>query len=165
MQISVGRLPSATFLFAGFCFLLPFMTVSCPGGHYTFSGLQLATGTTVAEAQMFGAPTQRNVDPDFTAFGALALTLAAFAVGLKQTRRARRASAVCGALAVVLLLLLKGRADLQMTSQGHGLFTVTYGIGFWLAVLSLTAAAALAVAITTEERSPSPAALPERALP
>lgn len=39
------------------CFFLPFVTVSCQGQKLmTFSGIQLVTGTTIQEPQMFGPP-------------------------------------------------------------------------------------------------------------
>ena|GEM_PF-3727542 len=38
---------SGFFGFALFCFLLPFVTLSCPGMEATLTGAQLATGTTL----------------------------------------------------------------------------------------------------------------------
>jgi hypothetical protein len=47
------------------CFLFPFVTVSCGGQKMaSFSGAQLATGTSVDEPQMFGPSQKKKVDPE-----------------------------------------------------------------------------------------------------
>lgn len=54
MMVRVRHVSPAAFGFVVLCFLLPFVTLSCPGGSFTFSGVQLATGTTIEEPGLFG---------------------------------------------------------------------------------------------------------------
>ena len=88
MQLRMRHISSASFLFALFCFLLPFVTLSCPGASITFSGAQLVTGTTVEVPQMFGEAQQQKFDSEPLAVLAFlcALSWAAGTVYMKAVR-------------------------------------------------------------------------------
>ena len=123
------------------CFLFPFVTVSC-GDHKvtSFTGVQLATGTTVPEPQMFGPPKKREVAPD--PFAAVAVLAAAVGMCLGFVgARSAIPQAICGGLGALLLLLMKARTENQVLQQGQGLLVVSYEPGFTLALLLLIAAA------------------------
>ena len=50
-----SKVSPALFVITTLCFLFPFVTVSCNGQKVaTFSGVELATGTTVEQPQVFG---------------------------------------------------------------------------------------------------------------
>ena len=68
MMTQKSKVSPAIFAASILCFLLPFVTLSCGGQRITsFSGVQLAIGTSVDQPQIFGPPKKQNVDPDPTA--------------------------------------------------------------------------------------------------
>ncbi len=76
----------AIFLASILCFLLPFITVSCGGQKVgSFSGLQLATGTTVNQPQMFGPAQSEKVESEPMA--TIAILCAVAGLGLSFLRR------------------------------------------------------------------------------
>jgi hypothetical protein len=123
------------------CFLLPFVTVSCNGQKVaTFSGVQLAAGTTLEQPQMFGPAQKRSVDPEPMA--GVAALCAIVGLGLSFLRRGALGSGLCGVAGMVALLLLKSIMDLQIAQSGQGMFQLDYGGGYILALLSLITGAA-----------------------
>lgn len=147
MEVPLRRGPSVGMLFALFCFFLPFMTLSCPGGSFTFSGVQFATGTTIQEPQMFGKTTERKIPAEPLATAAFGLTIVAALIGLASTRTPRLATASIAAVNFVLLLLLKSKLDKEALSQGGGMFQVTWGLGFWLALAGYASTVAVVTLI------------------
>src|SRR6476620_9314495 len=56
-----SKVSPVLFVITTLCFLFPFVTVSCNGQKVvTFSGVELATGTTVEQPQVFGPPQKRH---------------------------------------------------------------------------------------------------------
>jgi hypothetical protein len=130
-----SRVSPIIFVASALCFFLPFVTVSCGGQRVTsFSGLQLATGTTVQQPQMFGTPRQQRVDPDPTTALAAMCTLGAVLFSLAGVRIV---PGVLGGFGAVLLLITKARLDNQVQSKGGGLLQIQYEFGFVMAVLLL----------------------------
>ena len=118
------------------------MTVSCQGHDIaSFTGMQLATGTTVEQPQMFGPPQKQKIDPE--PFAALALLCAVVGVGtgLSSTKSAI-APAASGIIGVVSLLIMKSRVDGEIVKRGEEMFQVSYGTGFFLALLLMIAGVA-----------------------
>src|SRR6266852_3589386 len=104
------------------CFLFPFIAVSCGGQRFaSFSGIQLATGTTVDQPQMFGPSQKKKVAPD--PFAAVAGLCAIVALGLSFVGSARTsiAPAISGATGAISLLLMKSRMDSEIVKQGQGI--------------------------------------------
>ena len=124
----------ATFGFALFCFVLPFVTMSCPGGRFTFSGLQMVTGTTVQEHKMGAEP--------LAAVGLLC-ALAGLVLCLLKRDNLDIAVGVAGASGGVALLLLKAKIEKDALENGSGMVQISFGPGFWLALLALVAGGAL----------------------
>lgn len=120
--------------FALFCFFLPFLTISCPAGRFSFSGVQLATGTTIEEAQMFGEKRERTLPAEPLATGAI------------------------GALNFILLLLLKSKLDQDAVVQGGGMLQVSWGAGYWLALLGYASTAAIVFLMVRGGEKTQPAA-------
>lgn len=137
-----SRVSPVIFAASILCFLFPFMTVSC-GGHQvaSFTGAQLATGTTVEQPQMFGPPQKQKVDPD--PFAALAGLCAVVGMALSFAGTGTAiVQAICGALASLSLLLMKSRMDDQILKQGRGMLQVNYETGFSFALVLLVSGVA-----------------------
>lgn len=150
MVLKARRISPAIFGFALFCFLLPFVTLSCPGGQFTFTGVQLAAGTTVKEPGMFGGVgTEKKIKPEPLALLALLCIAAGVCVGLFFRSSAGNWGGVTlGSLAVVFLLLLKGKINSDAVKQGEGMLQVTFGIGYWLALMASFLAAAFSAVLS-----------------
>jgi hypothetical protein len=130
------------FIASVLCFLFPFVTVSCGGQRVaTFSGAQLATGTTVEQPQMLGPPQKQRVDPE--PFVALAALCALVGLGLSFAGvRVAIGTAISGAVGTVSLLLMKSRMDDQIVNQGHGMLQVNYETAYSLTLILFIAGAA-----------------------
>jgi hypothetical protein len=163
MTLSLKRVSTSVFLFALFCFLLPFVTLSCPGGQFTFSGRQIVTGTTVSEPQMFGPAKERKLDGEPLAFMALLCAFAGFGVGLGKIRQVRFVAAALGAAGIVSLLLLKHKIDSDVLRQTGGMMRVSYDAGYWLSFLAFVTAAISNLFVV--KPSPAPRGVDEQAAP
>lgn len=137
------RLTGLTLLFAGtlLCFFLPFVTVSCQGMKiYSFTGQQLATGTTMSQPQMFGPPRTQKVEPN--AFAAVAFLCSAAGVILCLVgRRMIRPVAVVASVGSASLLAMKVQLDHEIQKQGMGAAENNYHFGFFMALLLMLASA------------------------
>lgn len=142
MQINLKHIPPFGFLLTLFCFLLPFVTLSCPAGQFTFSGLQIAKGTTIDE-QVFGGGEQREVKGEPLALAALLCALIGAGLGFLINRMARFVAVALGGLGAILLLILRSKIESDVLREGGGMFQVSYGVGFWLAFLGFIVAAGL----------------------
>lgn len=164
MVFKARRISPAIFGFALFCFFLPFITLSCPGGQFTFSGTQLALGTTVKAPDMFGqSGEEKKIPPEPLALLALLCLAAGVGAGLLLSAGPSRwGSLLLGVLAAVFLLLLRGKVGSDALKEGQGMFQVSFGIGYWLALLAscLTVAFNAALSKLLPESRGEPAAEP-----
>jgi hypothetical protein len=107
------KLVGLTLVFAGtlLCFFLPFVTVSCQGMKiYSFTGQQLATGTTMSQPQPFGPPKMQKVEPN--AFAAVAFLCSAAGVVLCLAgRKMLRGVAAAACVGSVSLIAMKVQLD------------------------------------------------------
>lgn len=135
------------------CFFLPFATVSCQGMKaFTFTGQQLATGTTVSQPQVLGPPSTQRVsaDPFAAIAGLCALAGVAFIlVGRKMSAPCSFAEGA-GALS---LLIMRSRFNSQIATQSQGLATVNYEWGFLAAVTLLLVGAAWNAYLLVQRKS------------
>jgi len=152
---SKSKVSPAIFAASILCFLLPFITVSCGGQRVaSFSGAQLATGTSVEQPQMFGPPKKQNVDPDPTAAVAGICALLGLGLSFLGAKNAI-APAISGAVGVVSLFLMKVRLDDQIVRQGQGMLQVNYETGYVLAIILLIAGVGWnAFLISQQKRDP-----------
>jgi len=141
-------------------FLLPFITVSCGGQKLaSFSGVQLAAGTTIEQQQMFGPPQKQKVDPEPAAAIAALCAIAGLLLSLPGIKTAI-ASCVSGAFGAISLLVMKSRVDDAIVKKGQGLLQVNYEIGFGLTLLLLIGAAAWNGYLFSQRRTISAAQQP-----
>ena len=129
-----SKVSPVLFVVTVLCFLLPFVTVSCNGQKVDkgqFTGLQLATGTTVEQPQMFGRPQKEKVEAQPLATAALVCALAGLGLSFLGIRLAI-APAGAGGLGAVLLLLLQSQLSNDIARRSQGMFQLEYESGFWL---------------------------------
>ena len=137
-----SKVSPGLFIVTILCFLLPFITVSCNGQKVaTFSGIQLATGTTLEEPQVFGRPQQKHVDPEPVASMALICAVAGLVLSFLGARAAL-APAISGAVGALLLVVLQSKLESDLTRQAQGMFRLEYESGFVLALIFFLVAAA-----------------------
>ena len=141
----VKRFSPAIFGVVLICFFLPFISVSCGAQKVvTLSGVQLVTGTTIEQPDLFGEGQQaETMDGEPLAILAFLSAVAGLGLSFLKGRKVAIAPAVSGAAGSVLLLLLKSRIDNEVLSQGGGMIQVEYEIGFWLTILVFLSAAGL----------------------
>lgn len=132
------------FAFALFCFLLPFATVSCPGGQATLSGYHLVVGTEIQGEKVSG---------DILAVVAFLLTLLGLALSFAKEKEGFTGAGVAGGAAALALLVLQSKMSKDVADGSGGLATVSYEVGYWLAVMALAGGAAFSFYLLS--RTPS----------
>lgn len=155
-----GKVSPFIFVASILCFFLPFLNVSCNGQKAaSFTGVQLATGTSLEQPQMFGPPRRQNVSPDpFTAFAGLC---ALIGLGLSLVgARVAIVPAISGVAGAVSLLLMKSRMDDQVLKQGHGMLQVNYEIGYSLTLLLMVVGAGWNAFLFAQRKRDPAAAIP-----
>ncbi len=135
MQVSISRLRASVFGLTLVLFLLPFVTLSCQGSGFTFSGVQLAVGTTVQEPQLFGPPKDKRIDAEPFALAALVCAVVGIVAGFVAAVPARLLSASAGLGGAVLLIALRLKIEGEVSRQAMELVQVQWGIGYWGALL------------------------------
>jgi hypothetical protein len=137
-----SKISPAIFVLCILSFFFTFVTVSCQGHDIaSFTGIQLATGTTVDQPLMFGASQKQKIDPEPCAV--LALLCAVVGVGASFAgARTAIVPAISGAVGALSLLIMKSRLDGEIVTRGEGMFQVSYGGGFSLALLLMIAGVA-----------------------
>lgn len=155
--MDTSKLSPAAYALALVCFLLPFVELSCQGQRLaSFTGVQVATGTSVKEPQMFGKPKERKIPPDLMVLGALGLSVLGLVLALKGGPSAAKPTGLVGIIATVLLLFFKSRTDNSVLSEGGGMIQVQYGLGFWGATALSAVAGVLGFASRPATAQPRP---------
>lgn len=127
------KVSPALFGFALFCFVLPFVTVSCPGGQATLSGYHLVVGTEIEGEKVNG---------ELLAIVAFLATLVGLAMSFSKKEEGRIGAGVSGGAAAALLLILQPKLSSDVVEQSGGLATASFELGYWLAVLAAAGGAA-----------------------
>ncbi len=142
------KISASMFALILICFFLPFMSLSCQGKDIvTMTGLQMATGVELANpaASLSGslggsvaaaAKTQKIAGsvPLGIAFVTAAAGLAATLL-LKDRFQQSLVPGVASGIGAIILLFVKSGTDSEVIKQGSGMIQVSYGIGFYLALL------------------------------
>ena len=139
--VAKGLSPAA-FVLTLVCFFLPFVTFSCQGQKVArFSGIQMVTGTTIKQPQMFGPPKSQKVDPEPLAVLAFLSVLAGAGLSFIRGKKGALSSGVLAVVGVILMAALKSKLDNQVLQQTSGAIQVNYGAGYYLSLVFLLAAA------------------------
>ncbi len=144
MKSNAKKLSPAIFILVLICFFLPFVTFSCQAQKVLgLSGVQLVTGTSVPQPQMFGPPKseQMNAEP----FAVLAFLCGILGLGLSflRGRTGAIAPAAMGGLGAILLLALKSKIEGDVLNKSGGVIQVNYEVGFYMVLILFLAALAL----------------------
>lgn len=119
------------------CFFLPFTHISCQGEKVaTFTGIQLVTGTTIEQTEMFSERKKtEKIDPEPLAILVLCSAVAGLGFSFLKGKGSTLASAIVGGAGLIFLLLLKAKIDNEVLKEGKGVLRVEYGTGFWMILL------------------------------
>ncbi len=135
------KISPAAFILSLVCFVLPFVAFSCQGQKVaSFSGIQLATGTTIQQPQMFGPPKSEKVGAEPLAALALLCVLAGAGLSFLKGKKGAVSSAALAGLGVILLAALTSKLDGDAIRQSGGAVQVNYEVGFYLVIVFLLSA-------------------------
>jgi len=144
MENGLRRMSPAIFALALICFFLPFVEMSCQGQKIlTLTGIQLATGTTIAQPAAFGQAQTRRVSGEPSAVVALLSAIVGLGLSFLKNGKAPIGPAIAGGLGLVTLLLLKSKMDGDILREGGGMIQVEYAVGFWTTFILYASALAL----------------------
>lgn len=142
---SPKKLSPVFFAFALFCFMLPFATISCPGGRVTVSGYELAVGTEIKGEKMHG---------ELLALIALLFAVVGLAMSFGKAKGALIGGGMAGSAGAILLLILQVKVSNDVASESGGMATVSYDIGYWLTVIALAGGAAYSFYLESQLKRP-----------
>jgi preprotein translocase subunit SecG len=159
VESNIKKASPAVFVLALICFFLPFVTFSCQGQKVlTLSGIQLVTGTSMQQSQMFGPPKSEKINAEPLAVLALLCGVLGLGLSFLRGRTSAIAPAAAGGLAAILLLAMKSKIDGDALQKGGGILQVNYEAGFYLVVILFLAAVALNVFVLLQGKGlPLPA--------
>lgn len=155
MRNITRKLSLPALILAVICFVFPFVSFSCAGQKVaTFSGLQLATGTTVERPEPFGSPLKQKIDPEPLALLALPVILVGIGASIVNGKKGAIGSTALSGLGFILLIALKAKIDNDVLKQTAGAIQVNYQAGFYLATLFLIVAAGTSVFAIFQNKNP-----------
>lgn len=139
------RLRFAPFVLALFCFILPFIQISCRGQKLvSLTGVQLVTGTEIEQKDPFTGQTKSEKIPS-QKWVAFAFTCAVAAAGLcfVSGPAGKLLPALLGVAGFACMIVVKKQFDDEMLKEGSGLLTIEYLPGFIATCVLLLAGAAV----------------------
>lgn len=151
---SVKKFSPALFVLIIFCFVLPFVNLSCGGQTIvSLTGFQLMTGADIDASNMFdglsngnvdmGTEENKKVDAQPFAFLAFAMALVGLVLGFIKVKAIAITNVIISALGFIFLILLKINLDGDAELSGQNIITLDYQIGYWGAVLLFLGGAVL----------------------
>jgi hypothetical protein len=101
----------------------------------SFSGMQLVTGTTIMEPQMFGTTQERKIKGETLAILAFLDAITGLGLSFVKGKAKTTLSAVAGGIGIILLLLLKSKLDNYFLRETGGILQLDYRVGFYLTLI------------------------------
>lgn len=151
MEGIAKKIPPAAFVLALLCFTLPFVTFSCQGQKImSFSGLQLVTGTTIQQPQMFGPPQAQRTGPEPLAILAFLSLIVGLPLSFLRGKKGAAASAVVSGLGFIFLAAMKSKVDADAMRQGGGAVQVSFEAGFYLTLILILGAIGASVFVLAQ---------------
>lgn len=152
----LGRARLATYSFAltCFCFLLPFLTISCGGLSMTLSGVQTITGASTEELGEQAQSAASRVEGSLATGFAACCAVFGLLLTLREPHRTQhKVAATAAALGALSLVLFQASAEIAATTQGMGLIRLKFGVGYWLSLLGLVGAGVALIAALRQGRA------------
>ncbi len=146
MEGVARKLSPAVLVLALICFFLPFASFSCQGHEVaSFTGIQLATGTTIKHPEVFGPPMSQKVDPEPLAVLALLSVLAGAGLCFLKGKKGAVSSGALAVLGIIFMAALRSKLNGEALQQTEGAIQVNYGAGYYLSLVFLLAAVGTSV--------------------
>jgi hypothetical protein len=147
MKTTAKKISPALFGLTLLCFFLPFVKLSCQRQELvSLTGTQLATGKSIEKTRFSrGNNRQEEIPPEPLAIIALLSSVVGLGTSLIKSKKTAIAPASAGTIGFIVLLMLKYKIDDAILKQGQGFILVSYGLGFWLAILLFASATALSI--------------------
>ena len=122
-----------------FCFLLPFVKVSCQNQKIAeVSGIQLITGFKIEQPSMFEEKfeekKEERVNPQPLIIIPFICALIGFCFSFVRKRKISIIPGIGNIIGMISLFIFKSKMDTEAL-KGGGLIQVNYGIGYWLVLL------------------------------
>jgi hypothetical protein len=156
MVDKLKKFSSTPFLLCLFLFFLPFVDVSCQGQKISsLTGIQLAAGATIQQAQPFGRPKAQRIDAEPLATLTLLCVVAGGLIAFLGSKANAIIPALLSGAGASMLLLLKAKLDNDALAHGQGLLQVEYEPAYWLCFLVLLIACGLNAYIFSNREAPS----------
>ena len=120
--------------------------------------MQLVTGSSVQQPQMFGPPKSQKMDPEPVAIFAFLCGVLGLALSFVKGRAGAIAPAAAGGLAAILLLPMRSAIEGDALKQGGGVIQVNYEAGFYIVVILFLATVGLNIFVLMQGKGlPLPA--------
>jgi len=155
MKSNAKKLSPVVFLLALFCFFLPFVTFSCQGQKVlSVSGIQLVTGSSVPQPQMFGPAIPQRMEGEPLAVLAFVCGILGLGLSFLRGRNGAIAGIASGGLGFLLLLAMKSKIEGDVLSKAGGVIQVSYDIGFAFVLILFFAAVAVNTFALIQSKAP-----------
>jgi hypothetical protein len=162
---AVKKFSPALFGVIIFCFLLPFVDLTCSGQTVmTLTGFQLITGAELDQSSMFNQPGMfdqqgmqnqqsgnQSVEAQPLALFALFAAVLGLAISFIRKKTTAFMCMIISASGGIFLLLLKISLDSDATENGQGIVQLEYQFGYWFSFLLFILGAVLQWAIFKEK--------------
>jgi hypothetical protein len=153
----LGKVPPAALIVALICFFLPFVSFSCQGQKIvSLTGIQLVTGSSIQQPQMFGPATSQKLSPEPLAIITLLSVIVGLGLSFTKGRKGMYGPLLLAALGFACVLALQSKLQSDALSQGGGAIQVQFEVGFYLLLLFLLATVGASVARWLEARGKLP---------
>ena len=157
MVDKLKKFSSTPFLVCLLLFFLPFVDVSCQGQKMSsLTGIQLATGATVQQAQPLGPVKEQRIDAEPLASLTLLCVVAGGLIAFLGSKANAIVPAMLSGAGTIMLLLLKSKLDNDALANGRGLLQIEYEPAFWLSFLVLLIGCGLNAYIFSNREAPTP---------
>ena len=159
MKSNAKKLSPVVFLLALICFFLPFLAFSCQGQKVlSVSGIQLVTGSSVQQPQMFGPPIQQRMNGEPLAVLAFVCGILGLGLSCLKGRNGTIAGISSGGLGLLFLLAMKSKIEADILNKAGGVIQVNYEVGFFVVLILFLAATALNIFVLLQSKALAQAA-------
>ena len=151
---SYKKYSPALYILIIFCFLLPFLNLSCGGQRVmSLTGLQIVMGTEYEQQSAFGGNSKTTkIKAEPLAILAFIVAIAGLLISLIKIKKISLISVILSSAGAVFLYLLKNKLDNDVITQGQGMISIEYEFGYWFALLIFVGGAIIQGLIYNQEK-------------